>query len=338
MGDPAGVGPEVAAKALAEASVYSKARPFVIGDGKIMADALRFTGLPLKLSLISRLSEARFTHGNLDLLDRANVDMARFAYGQVNAMCGQASVEYIERATAMALAGEIQAVVTGPIHKEAIHQAGCPYPGHTEIFGALTNTKEYAMLLLGEGLRVVHVSTHVSLREAIARVQKPRILAVIRLAHRALKALGIGSPRIAVAGLNPHAGEEGLFGDEEIKEVLPAVEEGRAEGIRVDGPFPPDTVFGQARGGLYDVVVCMYHDQGHIPVKTLGFTMDRTTGQWTGVSGVNVTLGLPIIRTSVDHGTAFDKAGKGIAIHQSMLDAIDIAVTLARGRTANPLG
>jgi 4-hydroxythreonine-4-phosphate dehydrogenase len=178
----------------------------------------------------------------------------------------------------------------------------------------------------------VHVSTHVSLREAINRVKKPRVLTVIRLAHRALKALDIAEPKIAVAGLNPHAGEHGLFGDEEIKEIIPAIEEAKAEGIRVDGPIAPDTVFGRARGGLYDIVVCMYHDQGHVPLKTLGFTFDRVSQKWTSVSGVNVTLGLPIIRTSVDHGTAFGKAGKGTAAHQSMLDAIDVAVKLAHGR------
>lgn len=332
MGDPASIGPEIAAKALAEPAVYGKARPFVIGDRNAMTDILRITKLPLTLSPISTLADARFTHGTLDVLDLANVDMARMEYGKVSAMCGKASVEYIERAIAMALAGEIHAVVTGPIHKESIHLAGCPHPGHTEIFGALTNTKDYAMMLVGEDLRVVHVSTHVSLREAIERTKKPRILTVIRLANRALKVLGLAEPKIAVAGLNPHAGEHGLFGDEEIKEVIPAIEEARAEGIRVDGPFPPDSVFGQARGGLFDIVVCMYHDQGHIPLKTLGFIFDRATEKWSSVSGVNVTLGLPIIRTSVDHGTAFDKAGKGIAIHQSMLDAIGVAVTLAQGR------
>jgi 4-hydroxythreonine-4-phosphate dehydrogenase len=264
--------------------------------------------------------------------DFANVDMATHQYGRVSAMCGKASVEYIEKGIAMAVAKEIDAVVTGPIHKESINQAGCPHPGHTEIFGTLTGTKDYAMMLVGGDLRVVHVSTHVSLRTAIERTKKPRVLTVIRLANRALKALGIAQPKIAVAGLNPHAGEHGLFGDEEIKEIIPAIEDARAEGIVVEGPIAPDTVFGRTRGGLYDIVVCMYHDQGHIPLKTLGFTFDKTTQKWTSVAGVNVTLGLPIIRTSVDHGTAFGKAGKGTAAHDSMLDAIDVAVKLAKGR------
>jgi len=334
MGDPASIGPEIAAKALAEASVNAKSRSFVIGDKSVMADALKITKLPLQLHVISTLADARFAQGTLDILDLHNVDMAKLEYGKVSAMCGKASVEYIERGIAMALANEIDAVVTGPIHKESINQAGCPYPGHTEIFGNLTHTKDYAMMLIGEDLRVVHVSTHVSLKQAIERTKKPRVLTVIRLADRALKALGIAKPRISVAGLNPHAGEHGLFGDEEIKEIIPAIEAARAEGITVDGPIAPDTVFGRARGGLYDIVVCMYHDQGHVPLKTLGFTFDKATQKWTSVSGVNVTLGLPIIRTSVDHGTAFGKAGKGTAAHQSMLDAIEVAVKLAQGRKA----
>ena len=334
MGDPASIGPEIAAKALAEADVYAKARPFVLGDKAVMADALRITRLPLVLNPIASAGDARFVRGTLDLLDFSNVDMARHEYGKVSAMCGKASVEYIEKGIAMAMANEIDAVVTGPIHKESINQAGCPHPGHTEIFGTLTGTKDYAMMLVGGDLRVVHVSTHVSLRQAVERTKKPRILTVIRLAHRALKALGIAVPKIAVAGLNPHAGEHGLFGDEEIKEIIPAIEAARAEGIVVEGPIAPDTVFGRTRGGLYDIVVCMYHDQGHIPLKTLGFTFDKATQKWTSVAGVNVTLGLPIIRTSVDHGTAFGKAGKGTAAHDSMLDAIEVAVKLAQGRKA----
>jgi 4-hydroxythreonine-4-phosphate dehydrogenase len=332
MGDPASIGPEIAAKALAEADVLAKARPFVLGDQAIMADTLRITKLPLTLHPIARVDEARFTPGTLDVLDFANVDMAAHRYGAVSPMCGKASVAYIERAIDLAMAKEIDAVVTGPIHKESINQAGCPHPGHTEIFGVRTKAKDYAMMLVGADLRVVHVSTHVSLRQAIERTKKPRVLTVIRLASRAMKALGIAEPKIAVAGLNPHAGEHGLFGDEEILEIIPAIEAARAEGITVDGPIAPDTVFGRARGGLYDIVVCMYHDQGHIPLKTLGFTFDKAAQKWTSVAGVNVTLGLPIIRTSVDHGTAFGKAGKGTAAHDSMLDAIEVAVKLAHGR------
>ncbi len=330
MGDPASIGPEIAAKALAERRVYEESRPFVIGDAQVMADALRITGLPLTLHPIRAVGEAAFQHGTLDVLDLHNVDMAAFAYGKVSAMCGKASVEYIERGIRMALAKEIDAVVTGPIHKESINQAGCPYPGHTEIFGSLTGTKDYAMMLVGEDLRVVHVSTHVSMREAIDRVKKARVLTVIRLADKALRALGIARPKIAVAGLNPHAGERGLFGDEEIREIVPAIEAARSEGIGAEGPIAPDTVFGRARGGVYDIVVCMYHDQGHVPLKTLGFTFDRAAQKWTSVSGVNITLGLPIIRTSVDHGTAFDIAWKGVASTTSLVSAFQLAVKLAK--------
>jgi 4-hydroxythreonine-4-phosphate dehydrogenase len=218
------------------------------------------------------------------------------------------------------------------VHK-SINLAGCPHPGHTEIFAAKTGTKDCAMMLVGEGLRVAHVSTHVSLREAVERVRQPRVLTVIRLAHRAVRALGVARPGSRWRA-QPHAGEHGLFGTEEIKEITPAIEAARAEGMEVDGPIPPDTVFGRARGGMYDIVVCMYHDQGHAPLKTLGFTFDQMVREWTSVSGVNVTLGLPIIRTSVDHGTAFDRAGKGTASCRSLREAIDIAVTLAHGRRA----
>jgi 4-hydroxythreonine-4-phosphate dehydrogenase len=325
MGDPASIGPEIAVKALAEAAVYAKARPFVLGDRGVMADALRITSLSLTLRSIARVEEARFTPGTLDVLDFGNVDLAKHVYGQVSAMCGKASVEYIERGIDLALAREIDAVVTGPIHKEAINQAGCPYPGHTEIFGVRTKTTDYAMMLVGTDLRVVHVSTHVSLRTAIERTKKPRVLTVIRLAHRALKALGIAEPKIAVAGLNPHAGEHGLFGTEEIEEIIPAIEAARADGIVVDGPIAPDTVFGRARGGLYDIVVCMYHDQGHIPSKLLDFE-----------GGVNIALGLPIIRTSVDHGTAFDIAWKGVASTQSLVQAFRFARRMASGRSSQP--
>jgi 4-hydroxythreonine-4-phosphate dehydrogenase len=342
MGDPAGIGPEIAVKALSDASVYERSRPFVIGDRGSIADAIRIAGLPLQLATIDAPAQARFMPGTVDLLDlgsldEAKVDLEKLVYGQVSAMCGAASVAYIERSIAMALAGDVDAVVTGPINKTSIHQAGCPYPGHTEIFAALTQTKDYAMMLLSEELRVVHVSTHVSLQEAINRTKKARILTVIRLAHRALMALGIAEPRIAVAGLNPHAGEDGLFGEEEVKEIIPAIEAAKAEGIRADGPEPSDVVFGKARGQQYDIVVCMYHDQGHIPLKTLGFNFDKDKQRWSSVAGVNVTLGLPIIRTSVDHGTAFGKAGKGLATPQSLLDSIDAAIKLARGRAAGLL-
>jgi len=229
----------------------------------------------------------------------------------------------------LAMAGEIDATVTGPIHKEALNLAGFHYAGHTEIYSDLTNTKDYAMMLADGDFRVVHISTHVSLREACDLVKKDRVLRVIRLARDMLDRLNTERARIAVAGLNPHAGEGGLFGGEEEKEIIPAIEAAKGEGIDVEGPFPPDTIFSKARGGDYDAVVVMYHDQGHIAMKTAGFTYNED-GQWSSISGVNVTLGLPIIRTSVDHGVAFGKAGEGRANPQSMIQAIKLAVQLCK--------
>jgi 4-phospho-D-threonate 3-dehydrogenase / 4-phospho-D-erythronate 3-dehydrogenase len=211
-----------------------------------------------------------------------------------------------------------------------LRKAGIGYPGHTEIFAAYTKTDAYAMMLADEHFKVVHVSTHLSLSEAIKCVKKDRIAKVIHLANEALLSMGIDTPRVAVAGLNPHAGEGGLFGREEIDEIIPAVKQTRKEGINAEGPFPPDTIFPKMHGGQYDVVVCMYHDQGHIPMKLLGFSYNHETGQWDTVSGVNITLGLPIVRVSVDHGTAFDKGGKNTANPQSMVQAIDYAAKMSR--------
>jgi 4-hydroxythreonine-4-phosphate dehydrogenase len=222
----------------------------------------------------------------------------------------------------------IDATITGPIHKEAIQQAGFHFAGHTEIYAALTNTKDYTMMLADGHFRVVHVSTHVSLSDAIKRVKKARVLKVIQLAHDALRKINIENPHIAVAGLNPHAGENGLFGTEEIDEIIPAIEEAKKLGINAEGPFPPDTIFPKMKGGQYDVVVCMYHDQGHIPTKLLGFNYNHSNNRWEGLSGVNITLGLPIIRVSVDHGVAFDKGGKGEANADSMIQALKYGATL----------
>ena len=218
------------------------------------------------------------------------------------------------------------------INKESLHMAGHFYSGHTEIFAEYTNTKKYAMLLTSKSLRVIHVTTHVPLRQACEMIKKDRLLNVIKIADDAMKSIGIKKPRIAVAGLNPHASENGLFGDEEAKEIIPAVKEAQEQGFNVEGPIPPDTVFVKAMGGQYDIVVAMYHDQGHIPLKLSGFKLNPKTGQYVSMSGVNCTLGLPIIRTSVDHGTAFGKAGEGRANEESMIDAIDIAILMAENR------
>ena len=329
VGDPAGIGPEITAKALCLKSVYEMCRPLVVSDLEVMNEAIRFSALDLKTRAVASVREGRFELGTVDVLDMKNVDMDKLKYKTVAAMTGQASYDYIEKVIRLALAGEIDATVTGPIHKEAINAAGIHHAGHTEIYAQLTGTKDYAMMLAEGDFRVVHVSTHVSLKEAIKRVKKPRIMKVIELAYQALKKLGIEEPRIAVAGLNPHAGEGGLFGREEIDEIIPAIEEARRTGKNVDGPIPPDTVFSKMKGGQYDIVVVMYHDQGHIPTKLSGFAYDRDTNTWLSMSGVNVTLGLPIIRASVDHGVAFGKAGEGRANPESMIQAIEMAVKLA---------
>jgi 4-hydroxythreonine-4-phosphate dehydrogenase len=243
-------------------------------------------------------------------------------------MSGLASNQYIEKVIQLAMAKKIDATITGPIHKEAINAAGIHEAGHTEIYARLTGTKDYAMMLAEGDFRVVHVSTHVSLQEAINRAKKERVYKVICLADDALRKMGTEKPRIAVAGLNPHAGENGMFGREEIEEIIPAIEQARAEGKTVEGPIPPDTVFSKMKGGQYDIVVVMYHDQGHIPTKLAGFNYDRKTNTWLSMSGVNVTLGLPIIRSSVDHGVAFGKAGEGRANPESMIQAIEMGVRM----------
>jgi len=219
--------------------------------------------------------------------------------------------------------------VTGPIHKEAIKAAGSPYAGHTEIFAFRTKTKNYAMMLADKNLRVIHVSTHVSLRQACDLVKKERVLMVINLANKAMKDLGIKNPKIGVAGLNPHAGEGGLFGKEEIEEIIPAIVQAKKEGIDVEGPIPPDTIFSKTIGRQYNIAVVMYHDQGHIPMKVIGFKYNKETNKWSTMSGVNITVGLPIIRTSVDHGVAFGKAGEGRANEESMVEAIKMAINFA---------
>jgi len=258
------------------------------------------------------------------------VDMSKHIFKKATAEGGKASFEYIKKVIDLALAKEIDATVTGPINKEAINLAGYHYAGHTEIYADFTKTKDYAMMLADGDYRVIHVSTHVSLRKACDLAKKERILKVINLGYKTLLRLSVENPRIAVAGLNPHAGEEGLFGDEETAEIIPAIKVAREKGINVDGPVPPDTVFAKARGGQYDLVVAMYHDQGHIAMKVAGFNYDETTREWTSMSGVNVTLGLPIIRTSVDHGVAFGKAGEGRATPQSMIEAIKMAAQLCK--------
>ncbi len=332
MGDPAGIGAEITVRALNNKELYDKARPVVIGSKEVMQDALNLIAFNLKLNVIERLENIKGKYGEIDLLDLANIKLDDFKYGEVSAKAGKAAIDYIFTAIELAKEKKVDAVVTGPIHKEAINAAGYHYAGHTEMFAEKTKTEDYAMMLADEEMRVIHVSTHVSLREACELVKKDRVLKVIRLADQAIKGLGIDDPQIGVAGLNPHAGEQGLFGDEEINEITPAIEEAKKEGISVEGPIPPDTIFSKVIGGQYDIAVVMYHDQGHIPMKVTGFKYDKSTNKWSSVSGVNATIGLPIIRTSVDHGVAFGKAGEGRANEESMVQAIKMAIQLATNR------
>ncbi|HEX3176010.1 MAG TPA: 4-hydroxythreonine-4-phosphate dehydrogenase PdxA [Methylomirabilota bacterium] len=328
MGDPAGVGPEIIARAGAEPTVRRGSRPVVVGAASAMRAALGLVGSPLAVHAVTRVAECGWADGALEVLDLANIDMDALPRGAVSAAAGRAAYAYIERAVALAQSGEIHGIVTAPVNKEALAAAGVPHSGHTEILARLSNTRDFAMLLLGHELRVIHVTTHVSLRQVPDLVTTERVLKTIRLAQQTMRGLGRPAARIAVAGLNPHAGEDGLFGDEERRSIVPAIEAARAEGMTVTGPLPADTLFSRARGGEFDIVVAMYHDQGHIPVKTLGFNYDEATKRWTGLSGVNVTVGLPFLRVSVDHGTAFDRAWKGIANPESMIEAIDVAVRM----------
>ena len=332
MGDPAGVGPEIIARAAAEPAVRRDSRPVVIGAASTMDAALELVGSPLTMHTVGRVADCRWAEGTLEVLDLANVDMDSLRRAAVSGPAGKAAYDYIERAVQLAQSREIHGIVTAPINKEALAAAGMQHSGHTEILARLSDTRDFAMLLLGHELRVIHVTTHVALRQVPALVTTERVLKTIRLAQKTMLDLGRNHARIAVAGLNPHAGEDGLFGDEEKTSIVPAIEAARAEGMTVLGPLPADTLFSRARGGEFDIVVAMYHDQGHIPVKTLGFNYDEQTKRWTGLSGVNVTVGLPFLRVSVDHGTAFDRAWKGIANPESMIEAIDVAVRMLAAR------
>jgi 4-hydroxythreonine-4-phosphate dehydrogenase len=334
MGDPAGIGPEITAKALADPLVRKAARLLVLGDARVMAAAARLGAGTTPVRPLERVADATWSPDAIEVLDLANADPAAFAVGRVSAVCGRAAYEYIERGVGLALAGEIDGIVTGPISKEALAAAGLRHSGHTEILAELTGTKAYAMLLMGKELRVIHVTTHVALRRVPELVTRERVLRTIRLGHEAMRRLGLAAPRLAVCGLNPHAGESGLFGDEERVTIGPAIADARAEGIDATGPWPADTIMSRARGGEFDCVVAMYHDQGHTPVKTLGFRYDDARKAWTGLSGVNVTVGLPLVRVSVDHGTAFDRAGQGTANPESMVEAILVAAEMASRRTA----
>jgi len=329
MGDPSGIGPEIAAKTLAEKEIYDLCNPVVVGDIGAIREGIRIACVDLRAISIADVSDAKYEFGVIDVLNQDSVDNQRLEYGKVSAMTGEAAFKAIRKVIELAMDKKIDATVTGPINKAAINEAGHHFSGHTEIYAHFTNTKNYAMLLIYDDLRVIHVTTHVSLRQACDLVKQERIVRVIELADYACRRLGIDKPRIGVAGLNPHSSDSGLFGDEEEKEITPAIEEAVKKGILASGPIPADTLFSKARGGRYDICVAMYHDQGHIPLKLVGFTWDQQKQKWDSVNGVNITLGLPIIRTSVDHGTAFDIAGKGHAKPDSLIQAIKYGVMLA---------
>jgi 4-hydroxythreonine-4-phosphate dehydrogenase len=319
MGDPSGIGPEIILKSF-EKSTFRSNKIVVIGDYNIMQamyDILKIKSFVLHKIL--DIHECLFNYGILNILDLQLVNMNYFRPGIVQSVSGKTAFEAIRKAVELAKKKEIDTIVTAPLNKEALHLAGYKYPGHTEILADLTDTKDYAMLLYNKKLSVIHVSTHISLLEAITGLRRERIEKVIELANGFMKRLRVREPRIAVAGINPHSGEKGLFGNEEIREIVPAIRKMKEKGINVEGPCPPDTVFLQAVKGKYDIVVAMYHDQGHIPLKLIGFN-----------SGVNVTVGLPFIRTSVDHGTAFEIAWQGKANENSMIEAIKLAKKISQ--------
>ena len=334
LGDPAGIGPEIIAKTLSDRETYRLCNPVVIGDSHAMQMGIQVAKTDLKINQIESIGEAKYQHGSIDLIDLQNIDPDRIEMGKPAAMTGAASAEYVIHAADLALKGEVDAIVTAPLNKEALHMGGYHYPGHTELLAERSGTKDYAMMLATGNLRVVHVTTHVPFKDIALHLTAERIFTTIQIAHQACLSLGIDDPRIAVAGLNPHSGDGGLFGDEEERVILPAINTALNEGLNVDGPVPPDTVFGKALGGQYDIVVALYHDQGHIPVKLLGMKYDESAGKWASMSGVNITLGLKFIRTSVDHGTAYGKAGRkeGTANPESLKEAIQYAVQMAQAR------
>ncbi len=321
MGDPCGIGPEVIAKALSSPEVYETCRPLIIGNGWCMERALELVGSNLKLHRTNTPLEPNGASGAVDLLDPGNLNAEDVTVGRISPTCGKAAMEWVAAAGELAMAGQIDAIATAPVNKEAASLAGYSAIGHTELFQELAGSPTVATMLMSGSLRVVHLTTHRSLRRALDYVTKDRILTFLQLTHDTFGRWGMPNPRIGVAALNPHGSDGGLLGPEEGEEIGPAVEAACAAGVNATGPVPADSVFHQAISGRYDVVLAMFHDQGHIPVKVHGFERSITAN-----------LGLPFIRTSVDHGTAFDIAGQGIADHLSMIEAIKLAQTFARGQ------
>lgn len=321
MGDPAGVGPEIIAKAFQSGKVFPLRRPFVIGDAGVMKKLIDELQLPLQIRIITSPGASDPVQGKIDVLDLENVDLSHHKWGLPEKSSGIAVVEYIKKAVDLCMRNEADALVTAPINKEVMNAAGHHFAGHTELLAHLTHTEEFGMMFVGGGLRVILVTIHVALKDVPHQVTTASVLKTLRLAHKAMKYFGITAPRIGVAALNPHAGEGKLFGSEEWDVILPAVIKAREEGIHASDPLPADTLFVKARNNDYDMIVAMYHDQGLAPLKMLAFG-----------NAVNVTVGLPIIRTSVDHGTAYDIAGKGCADPSSLLEAVKLAAHMAKNR------
>ncbi|MFM0133540.1 4-hydroxythreonine-4-phosphate dehydrogenase PdxA [Paraburkholderia sediminicola] len=321
MGDAAGVGPEIVVKSLTHESVYRQCRPLVIGDAVRLEQANRIVGGNTKVRRIAKPSDAQYERGTIDCIDLALIP-ADLPFGALSALAGDAAYQYIARAVELAKTDEIDAICTAPLNKEALHAGGHKYPGHTEMLAHLTGIEEVSMMLVAPKLRVIHVTTHIGIIDAIRKIEPGLVRRTIERGHATLVKAGIANPRIAVCGINPHAGENGLFGyGEEEEKIVPAVQVLRERGWDIEGPLPADTLFFRAGRGDFDLVVAMYHDQGHGPVKVLGLE-----------AGVNVTVGLDVIRTSVDHGTAFDIAGKGIADERSLLEALRQGAELATRR------
>lgn len=321
MGDAAGVGPEVIMKSLANRDLYERCRPLVVGDVNRLREAGAIVGSSLTVRAIDSVASAKFEYGMVECIDLGLIP-PKYPFGALSALCGHAAYCYIERAVELAMKKEIDAICTAPLNKEALHAGGHLFPGHTEILAKLTHTPEVSMMLVAPNLRVIHVTTHIGLLHAIQKIEPGLVERTIARGYETLVRSGIVNPRIGVCGINPHAGENGLFGcGEEEEKIIPAVQAQRALGRLVEGPLPADTLFFRAARGDFDLVVAMYHDQGHGPIKVMGLE-----------SGVNITVGLPVIRTSVDHGTAFDIAGKGIADEGSMLEALRQAIGLATRR------
>jgi len=323
MGDAAGIGPEVLAKALFDKSIYRKCRPLIIGDAEVMEYSFKSlkkknSNGKIKINVVKKPGAANFKDGTIDILVLPNAKIENLVKGQVNISASKAAIEYIKHATTMAMKGEIDAITTGPINKEAMRRAGFYFNGHTEYFAQLTNTRRYAMMFVGAGIYVVLLTTHLPIKRIGNFIIHEKIFKTIKLTKEVMETyFGRKNPKIAVSGLNPHSGESGVFGQEEIKEIIPAIQEAREQGINVIGPISPDILFFKARKKEFDVIIAMYHDQGLIPLKMMDFE-----------KSVNITIGLPFVRTSVDHGVAYDIAGKGVASHMSMVQAIKLAAEM----------